>query len=89
MAAASSQAKRHIPRRAMNEKKKATRVSCWVNGQKRKKDRVKAQGLREQKNRELRAQGLPTPWEEACAERLARREAERALVAATATGGQS
>lgn len=52
-----------------SENRKKLRSACWSRGQARKQDRIRAQHAREQANRVLRAQGLPTPWEQACAKR--------------------
>lgn len=62
--------KGHIPKRASNPKKKETRKRSWLAGQERKEKRRQAQKEREARNRELRDQGLPTPWEAEQARRI-------------------
>jgi len=52
-------------KRMSNDKLKAKRARSWARGQQRKKERREAQLLREQRNRELRAAGELTPWEQA------------------------
>jgi len=58
------------PKRASNPKKKETRKRSWLAGQERKEKRRQAQKEREARNRELRDQGLPTPWEAEQARRI-------------------
>jgi hypothetical protein len=61
-----------------NRSKPATPVVEKVRGkspaQVRKQARIDEQAAREAYNRVLRAEGTPTPWEEAQAARAARRE---------------
>lgn len=61
------------PKRASNPKRKERRKASWQRGQRRKEGRRQAQAKREARNKELRAQGLPTPWEVAKARRLDRK----------------
>lgn len=61
--------------KSSSEAQKARRSKSWANGQKRKQARVEAQRKRAEKNRELRAKGLPVPWEKARQERAQRRAA--------------
>lgn len=75
--AGNSQAKRHIPKRASNTRKKETRVSCWVTGERRKEERRKIQDAAAKRNREARARGELTPWQAAKAARHSRRAAVR------------
>ena len=51
-------------KRMMNEKLKAKRKRSWTRCQEKKAKRREEQQKREAKNRLLREQGLPTPWEE-------------------------
>jgi hypothetical protein len=62
--------------RISNPKRKEMRVSCWVNGERRKKARQKANDQRHRANVERAADGSirPTPHETAKALRAARRE---------------
>lgn len=83
-----SQASKSIPRRASNSRHKDTRAASWATGQERKKRRARTQAEAEAKNLVLRREGKLTPWEEACAERSARRAAFFAQQAQLA-GGQS
>lgn len=64
-----------IPGRASNKVKQATRSASWKNGVERKKLRVARQAAAEVQNRKCRAQGILTPWEEACRLRAERRVA--------------
>lgn len=63
--------------RMSNANLKARRQRSWAAGQKRKEARRAAQKARERANAELRAQGLPTPWERAQRARLVRRRDAR------------
>jgi hypothetical protein len=51
-------------KRMGNDSLKARRAASWRAGKLRKQARVDAQREREKANRERRAAGLPTPWEE-------------------------
>ena len=64
--------------RMSNPNLKARRARLWAAQEKRKDARRKAQAEREQRNRELRAAGLPTPHEAKKIARRARRDALRA-----------
>lgn len=66
-----SEKKKHLPSRA--GRRAARKAASWLRGQARKKARNAANLERAAKNRELRAAGLPTPWERAEAIRYARR----------------
>ncbi len=57
--------KKHLPKRCTNERLKARRAASWARGERKKEERRRAQAAAERRNRELRAQGLPTPWETA------------------------
>lgn len=57
--------KKHLPKRCTNEHLKARRAASWARTQRRKEARRQNQAAAERRNRELRAQGLPTPWEAA------------------------
>jgi hypothetical protein len=57
--------KKHLPKRCTNERLKARRAASWARTQRRKEARRQNQAAAERRNRELRAQGLPTPWEAA------------------------
>ncbi len=59
--------------RMSNTRLKSRREQCWTRGQSRKNARRKAQDERERRNRQLRAEGKPTPWEAAQQARQARR----------------
>lgn len=63
MSKSDSKLKKHLPKRCMNEKLKARRTASWSRSQAKKEARREAQNEREARNRELRTQGLPTPWE--------------------------
>lgn len=74
MAQASSSKGNPASKRMSNKNLKARREASWLRGQKRKAARIKAQKAREERNKELRAAGLPTPWEMAQARIAWRRE---------------
>lgn len=57
--------RKSLPKRCVNDKLKERRAASWKRGQERKAARRQAQKLAEARNRQLRAQGLPTPWEAA------------------------
>jgi len=57
--------KKHLPKRCTNEHLKARRAASWARTQERKAERRREQARRERRNTELRAAGLPTPWEAA------------------------
>lgn len=65
---------------------KARRERSWFKGESRRRRNAEAQAKREIRNKQLRAEGLPTPWENAVVARLQRRAAERAALPVT---GQS
>lgn len=52
-------------KRMINAELKARRARSWAAGKKRRDAHRKAQEERHQHNLELKAQGLPTPWEQA------------------------
>lgn len=79
-----SKPQKHIPRRASNAKRIDRRARCWIRGVERHAANKAAQRQREVFNAGLRADGLPTAWERACAQRRARRAATRAVL-----GGKS
>lgn len=56
-------AKRQIPKRASNPKRISNRAASFKRGQAKKEERRKAQKAAEVRNRELRAEGKPTPNE--------------------------
>jgi hypothetical protein len=56
-----------------NEAKKSRHARCWKSGEARKLERQAEQKQRERRNKKLRAEGKPTPWEAAKAKRQARR----------------
>lgn len=58
-----SKLKKHLPKRCTNERLKARRAASWTRGRAKKEERRREQARREARNRELRAAGLPTPWE--------------------------
>ena len=60
-------------KRIVNAKRKASRERSWTRGQARKNARRLAQSAREKANNERRANGIPTPWEAAKADRYERR----------------
>jgi len=55
--------KKKLPKRVLSPGLKARRAASWKRGQARKDERRREQAVREARNRELRAAGLPTPWE--------------------------
>lgn len=59
--------------RMSNKALKDRRAKSWNRGQKRKQERIDAQKAAAQRNKELRAQGLPTPYEVAQKARRERR----------------
>lgn len=59
--------------RMSNPHLKARRERCWAAGQARKAARRKTQEAAAARNKRLRADGKPTPWEVAKQERFARR----------------
>ena len=61
-----------------NATRKARRASSYLRGENRKVERQEAARTAQRRNAALRAQGLPTPWEVAKAERALRRAAQRA-----------
>lgn len=63
MSKSDSKQRKHLPKRCNNERLKARRAASWTRGQVKKEERRRAQAWREARNRELRAAGLPTPWE--------------------------
>ena len=63
MSKSDSKLKKHLPKRCTSERLKARRAASWTRGQAKKEARRKVQASREAHNRELRAAGLPTPWE--------------------------
>ena len=63
--------------RMSNKNRGARRERCYANGQKDKTRRRTLQEAQAKGNQQLRAEGKPTPWEVACAERRARRDAMR------------
>lgn len=65
-------------KRMGNDKLKARRVSSWVRGQQRKEQNRRENAAAAARNRELREQGLPTPWEARKLARKARRDRMRA-----------
>lgn len=65
MAKSDQKIKKHLPKRCTNDKLKARRAASWARTQAKKEARRQAQTSAERRNRELRAQGLPTPWEAA------------------------
>lgn len=68
-----------------HEKKKLRMAACWARGEKRKDERRRLQDERHRANVALLRAGSPTPWQETCSERLARRAAERAARPTTGT----
>lgn len=60
-------------KRMANPKRKALREKCWANAQKRKEILRQQAAERAQRNAELRAEGLPTPWEIALVKRAEKR----------------
>ena len=62
-------------KRMSNARLKVKRARSWSQGQDRKKASRKANDLREQRNRDLRANGRLTAWEEAQAKRRQERKA--------------
>jgi len=56
---------------------KDRRARSWEGGKKRKVALADAQRKAAEHNRELRRSGQLTPWEQACADRRARRAASR------------
>lgn len=65
MSKSDTKLKKHLPKRCTNERLKARRAASWARGERKKEERRRAQAAAERRNRELRAQGLPTPWEAA------------------------
>jgi hypothetical protein len=65
-----------------NKARAERRARCWANGQKRKEARKAADLERQRKNKQLRAEGKPTPWEEQKARRAARPLKKKELVSA-------
>ena len=63
MSKSDSKLKKHLPKRCLNERRKARRAASWTRGQAKKEERRREQTKREEHNRDLRAQGLPTAWE--------------------------
>ena len=59
-----------------NDRVKVRRALSWKRGEERKEARRKAQAEREAVNRQLRREGLPTPWEQAKAKAKAKKEAQ-------------
>lgn len=71
---ASQKLAKKLPKRASRRSdKKAKREEQHAKAKLRKAARIAAQRDREARNRELRAAGLPTPWEIAKAKRAAKR----------------
>lgn len=71
---ASQKIAKKLPKRAgRRSEKKAQREAQHAAAKIRKAARIAAQREREARNNELRAVGLPTPWEVAKAKRAARR----------------
>ena len=60
-------------KRPASERKKAAMARSRRRAEERHQAAGRAQAVREAANRALRAAGLPTPWETACAARAARR----------------
>lgn len=56
-------------KRMQNKNLQARREASWKRGQKRKEERKAEAARRAQKNKDLRAQGLLTPWQQAKAAR--------------------
>lgn len=52
-------------KRMQNARRISRRAECWRRSQEKKDYRKELQREREKKNRDLRSQGLLTPWEEA------------------------
>lgn len=53
-----------------NAAKAARHDRCWANSQRRKELRKLIQHEAEQRNKKLRKEGLPTPWEQSIQKRL-------------------
>lgn len=77
MASKPSGLKKNLPKRCISEKLKDRRKRSWERGQQRKEKRRQANQAAYQRNQRLRSQGLPTPWEEACARAQQRRTSHR------------
>jgi hypothetical protein len=71
--AKSEKAAKGLPDRASSVAVKTRRAHCWAHGQRRKQVRIAGQHNHELANRKLRDAGQPLPWEQAQAERAARR----------------
>jgi len=54
-----------LAKRTSNTHLKDARARRWKAGQERKKQRQEANHVAFERNQRLRAQGLPTPWEQA------------------------
>lgn len=63
--AAQTKVKKGLPKRSSNAHLKEARARRWKAGQERKQKRREAQHKAFERNQQLRARGLPTPWERA------------------------
>lgn len=63
--------------RMSNAAYKARRAAAWLRGQKRKEANRAAQNERTSENKRRRANGEPTPWEKAKAQRASNRRGSR------------
>ena len=65
------------PKRSKNTVAKATRAASRARGKERSQRRISEQTAAARRNRETRAAGLATPWQQARGARRARRAEER------------